>query len=353
MNIYHEMFRGLDKAQIKAKLALVSRVIYGAFGSYEAFVATLENSEVGLSPDELLACAKWREANSDWPPTKLYRRYAEVGGNRDEFYAHLLRRHHLLDLREHFPERVTPKLLKEFGWFWFEEALANHVHGFNPAYEAFRDAGYKRGMVEIRRAAIDCCDLGFIKRYGIALGSREKSWIARDLAENARGNEPADVCRFLVENGFTRHYRRFLETASLSETRYSTYLYFSEILGVESTTEFLEEELYPVVENEADKFDLCSELHRRNPRKWEKELKMLAARRRMRSLECGEPVKADKMAKICDTPLTVEELLGIHARYILDERLVMRTKAVQALDMATKIVAKQAGAAKPKKAKAA
>lgn len=345
MNIDLELFRGLDLGQIKTKLVLMNRAINEAYGSYEEFVAAIEDSENGLTPEELLACAKIREADANWSATNLYRRYAEVSGDRDEFYDYLLHRHFLEDLRTHFPERVTPKLLKEFGEYWFNGAQEGYVCDFGFSYEAFRDAGYKRGMAAARRAALERCDLGFVKKYGIPLTDREAARLARDMIDADMGGDTPDICQFLMENGFTRYYKKFLETASLSGG-YATCRHYAKLLGIKPSIEFLEKRLYPSLESEGDKFDLCRELHRRNPHKWEKELKRQAMVRRSHYLQCGEPIRAQQMARLCDMPLTVGDLLEIHARYARDERQVMRAKAVQALDVAAKLVAKQVGGRK-------
>lgn len=335
-------FEGMSSEVIVRTIELEQEMASRTFNQTADFMRWFHENGKALSDEWLRHCA-----TTENPRVNRYHAllaYAFRTGDREMMFRYLERQYWLDKMRMHFPERVTPELVRRCADHWLAKARKNPEGEMltHDAYEAYRELGDEKGMDTVRRLAVNLGHGYTVDHCGLSLNREEKLQVARAMLARPRDAEYAGRYIFLHDLEFL--FRPYLETRALSRG-YEVWAEEGPKFGIVPTVKHL----LALLKNASleEKLAIYEVLSKRNLKWWGK-VQEAAGKLRAQRLERGDIEGANLAGLICNKPLTAEELI---AYYRTSGNHPQTGK--KALAMAAKLIAKRHGGSGDKKTEVA
>lgn len=331
-------FEGMTSEQIENTLKLEQEMFSWSYGPTEHFMTWFKGEGAALSIEWLCYCA-----NTEIP--RMNRRhallaYADRTGDCEKFFRYLDGKHWIEAIRIHFPERITPTLLRRYAKRFLAEARENpEGEGLtHDAYVAYRDIGDVNGMAEARKLAIKFGHLFTVEECGLTLAEDEMVQLARAMLKRPRDVERAG--EYIYEHALKILYRPYLEKRALRRG-YDAWVEESSKFGTIPTTKHLLV-LLKKAYTAQEKLRIYQALSLYDL-KWRVKVVETAQEMRAMYLQNGDVETAKAAGEICGKPLKAEELVGVYRN--LENN---RENSQKALELAAELIAKKNNSGKGK-----
>ncbi|MFA5185858.1 MAG: hypothetical protein WC551_05185 [Patescibacteria group bacterium] len=326
-------FEGMTSEEIKKMLELEQEMSSRSYGPTEHFTTWFKGEGAGLSLEWLRYCA-----NTELPRMNRFHAllaYAERTGDREPMFRYLDGKHWIEAIRDHFPERITPTLLRRYANYFLEkarqspegESLTCNAYA---AYSALSDA---KGMSEVRKLVIKFGHLYTVEKCNLALFEDEEIQLARAMLKRPRDVESAG--RFIHEHALKTLYRPYLEKRAL-RLGYDAWIEEGSKFGTIPTTKHLLVLLKKACTAQ-EKLRIFKALWAYDP-KWQAKVYETAEELRAMYLQNGDVDKAKTAGEICGKPLKAEEMVALY-RSLQNNR----EGSQKALELAATLIAKKNG----------
>lgn len=326
-------FEGMTSEEVKKMLELEQEMFSRSYGPTKHFVTWLKGEGAALSIEWLRYCA-----NTELPRMNRFHAllaYAERTGDREPMFRYLDGKHWIEAIRDHFPERITPTLLRRYANYFLAKARQSpegEILTCNAyiAYSALSDA---KGMSETRKLAIKNGHLYTVEKCGLALNEDESIQLARAMMKRPRDVESAG--KFIYERALKTLYRPYLEKRAL-RVGYDAWVEEGSKFGTIPTTKHLLV-LLKTAYTSLEKLRIYKALLVYDPR-WQAKVDETAEELRAAHLLNGNVDKAKEAGEICGKPLKAAELVDLY-RSLQNNR----ENSQKALDLAAELITKKSG----------